>query len=129
MIFKGGHFDHSVIRLCVRWYLAYVLSLRDLKEMMAERGVSVDHSTNHCWLSTPRRCCCNDNRCKRSADCPWHMNETYIKVHGQWMCLCRAIDSVGDTFVRIRNSVRNQNGKTVMIYESLRLMMGRPQPS
>ena len=44
-MFKGRHFDRSVILLCVRWYLAYSLSPRDLKEMMAERGVSVDHTT------------------------------------------------------------------------------------
>jgi putative transposase len=49
-MFKGRHFDHSVILLCVRWYLAYNLSLRDLKEMMAERGLSVDHSTVHRWV-------------------------------------------------------------------------------
>jgi hypothetical protein len=42
---QGRHFDRSVILLCVRWYLAYDLSLRDLEEMMAERGISVDHAT------------------------------------------------------------------------------------
>ena len=46
-MFKGRHFDHSVILLCVRWYLAYNLSLRDLEEMMAERGIAVDHTTIH----------------------------------------------------------------------------------
>ena len=46
-MFKGRHFDRSVILLCVRWYLAYSLSLRDLEEMMAERGISVDHTTIH----------------------------------------------------------------------------------
>ena len=48
-MFKGRHFDRSVILLCVRWYLAYSLSLRDLEEMMAERGISVDHATIHRW--------------------------------------------------------------------------------
>jgi transposase-like protein len=48
-MFKGRHFDRSVL-LCVRWYLAYGLSLRDLKEMMAERGISIDHSTIHRWV-------------------------------------------------------------------------------
>jgi hypothetical protein len=48
-MFKGRHFDRSVILLCVRWYLAYNLSLRHLEEMMAERGVSVDHATIHRW--------------------------------------------------------------------------------
>lgn len=49
-MFNGRHFDRSMILLCVRWYLAYGLSLRDLKEMMAERGISVDHSTIHRWV-------------------------------------------------------------------------------
>ncbi len=49
-VFKGRHFDRSVILLCVRWYLAYSLSLRDLEEMMAERGISVDHATIHRWV-------------------------------------------------------------------------------
>lgn len=56
-MFKGRHFDQSVILLCVRWYLAYGLSLRDLKEMMAERGISIDHSTIHPGSSTSRPCC------------------------------------------------------------------------
>ncbi len=49
-MFKGRHFDKSVILLCVRWYLAYNLSLRNLKEMMAERGIEMDHSTVHRWV-------------------------------------------------------------------------------
>jgi transposase-like protein len=49
-VFKGRHFDRSVILLCVRWYLAYNLSLRNLEEMMAERGISVDHATVHRWV-------------------------------------------------------------------------------
>ena len=46
-MFKGRHFDRSVILLCVPWYFAYNLSLRTLEEMMAERGISVDHATVH----------------------------------------------------------------------------------
>ena len=53
-MFKGRHFDRSVILLCVRWYLAYNLSLRNLEGMMAERGVSVDHATIHRWTFTIR---------------------------------------------------------------------------
>ena len=48
-MFEGRHFDRSVILLCVRRYLAYSLSLRNLEEMMAERGISVDHATIHRW--------------------------------------------------------------------------------
>jgi hypothetical protein len=48
-MFKGRHFDRSVILLCVRWYLAHALSLRNLEKMMAKRGLSVDHTTIHRW--------------------------------------------------------------------------------
>src|SRR4051812_42899610 len=48
-MFKGRHFDRSVILLCVRCYLAHNLSLRNLEEMMAGRGISVDHATVHRW--------------------------------------------------------------------------------
>lgn len=97
-MFKGRHFDRSVILVCVRWYLAYGLSLRDLKEMMAERGISVDHSTIHRWVVHFSPLLLKRfNRRKRTVSSKWHMDETYIKVRGQWMYLYRAIDSVGDT--------------------------------
>lgn len=97
-MFKGRHFDHSVILHCVRWYLAYGLSLRDLKEMMAERGISIDHSTIHRWVVhfSPILAARFSGR-KRGVTGRWHMDETYIEVHGQWMYLYRAIDSVGNT--------------------------------
>lgn len=97
-MFKGRHFDRSVILLCVRWYLAYNLSLRDLEEMMAERGLSVDHSTVHRWVvHFSLELLDRFNRRKRSITGKWHMDETHIKVRGQWMYLYRAIDSLGDT--------------------------------
>jgi putative transposase len=97
-MFKGRHFDRSVILLCVRWYLAYGLSLRNLEEMIAERGISVDHATIHRWVV----CYSPEllerfNRRKRSVSRKWHVDETYIKVRGRWMYLYRAIDNVGDT--------------------------------
>lgn len=97
-MFKGRHFDQSVILLCVRWYLAYNLSLRDLKEMMAERGLSIDHSTVHRWvIHFALKLLERFNKRKRSVTSKWHVDETYIKVRGQWMYLYRAIDSAGDT--------------------------------
>jgi transposase-like protein len=97
-MFKGRHFDRSVILLCVRWYLAYNLSLRDLEEMMAERGLSVDHSTIHRWIVRFSPLLLERfNRRKRAVTGKWHVDETYIKIRGQWTYLYRAIDSVGDT--------------------------------
>ncbi|MGF9762366.1 IS6 family transposase [Microvirga sp. 0TCS3.31] len=97
-MFKGRHFDRSVILLCVRWYLAYNLSLRNLEEMMAERGISVDHATIHRWIIRySPELLERFNQRKRPVTGKWHIDETYIKVRGRWMYLYRAIDSNGDT--------------------------------
>jgi transposase-like protein len=98
MMFKGRHFDRSVILLCVRWYLAYRLSLRNLEEMMAERGIEVDHATIHRWTVHYAPLLLEQfNRRKRAVSRKWHVDETYVKVRGRWMYLYRAIDSDGDT--------------------------------
>jgi transposase-like protein len=97
-MFKGRHFDRSVFLLCVRWYLAYGLSLRDLEEMMAERGISVDHATIHRWVVRySTELLERFNSRKRAVTGKWHVDETYIRVRGQWRYLYRAIDSNGDT--------------------------------
>jgi transposase-like protein len=97
-VFKGRQFDRSVILLCVRWYLAYSLSLRDLEEMMAKRGISVDHATvGRGVVRYSPELLERFNRRKRPVSRKWHVDETYIKVRGQWMYLYRAIDSDGDT--------------------------------
>jgi transposase-like protein len=97
-MFKGRHFDRSVILLCIRWYLAYNLSLRNLEEMMAERGISVDHATVGRWVVHYSPDLLERfNRRKRPVTGRWHIDETYIKVRGCWMYLYRAIDSNGDT--------------------------------
>jgi putative transposase len=97
-MFKGRHFDRSVILQHVRWYLAHSPSLRDLKGKMAERGVSVDHTTIYRWTVRYAPLLLEQfNRRKRAVSRRWHVDETYIKVRGRWMYLYRAIDSHGDT--------------------------------
>jgi putative transposase len=74
---KGRHFDRSVILLRVRWYLAYSLSLRDLEETMAERGVQVDHATIHRWTVHYAPLLLEQfNRRKRAVTGTWHVDET-----------------------------------------------------
>ena len=97
-VLKRLHYPLDVILLCVRWYVAYSLSLRNLEEMMAERGVGVDHSSVHRWviklvplLEKAFR------RNKRPVGKSWRMDETYIKVKGQWKYLYRAVDKEGNT--------------------------------
>lgn len=96
--FKRLHYPVDIIAQCVRWYLAYSLSLRNLEEMMAERGINVDHSTLHRWGI--RLIPLVDKaflRYKRPVGRCWHVDETYIKIKGQWKYLYRAVDKAGQT--------------------------------
>jgi transposase-like protein len=97
-LFRRRHFEQELIILCVRWYISYKLSYRELTEMMAERGVAVAHTTLLRW--TQRYVPEFEKRWKRFArpvGCSWHMDETYIKVHGEWVYLYRAVDKHGRT--------------------------------
>jgi transposase-like protein len=98
--FKGHRFEKQIILICVRWYLAYPLSYRNLEEMVAERGVQVDHTNIYRWvqkfapqLEAEFRRSGN----KRPVGTSWRMDETYIKVNGQWKYLYRAVDKEGQT--------------------------------
>lgn len=96
--FKWRHFQGEIILLCVRWYLRYALSYRDLEEIMLERGLNVDHSTINRWVHkyAPQL----DKRCRprlKSTNDSYRVDETYIKVKGHWKYLYRAVDSDGRT--------------------------------
>ena len=97
-LFAVRHFDREVIILCVRWYLRYKLSFRDLVEMMAERGLHLAHTTILRWV---RRYAPEFvkrwNRFGRPAGRSWRVDETYIKVRGHWTYLYRAVDKAGQT--------------------------------
>ena len=96
--FKGAHFEATVILTCVRWYLAYPLSYRELEEMMQERGISVDHSTINRWvLKYTPKLEQEFRRRKRPVGSSWRLDETYIKVRGEWKYLYRAVDKAGQT--------------------------------
>jgi transposase-like protein len=126
-VFKGRHFDRSVILLCVRWYLAYNLSLRNLEEMMAERGISVDHATVHRWVVRySPELLERFNLRKRSVSRKWHVDETYIKVRGQWKYLYRAIDSHGDTVEFWFSERRNLAAAKRFLFRALK-RHGRPE--
>jgi transposase-like protein len=96
--FKGAHFPQEVILMGVRWYVAYPLSTRHVEELMEERGVHVDHSTINRWVIkySPQLEEAFHRR-KRPVWVSWRMDETYIKVKGQWYYLYRAVDKHGQT--------------------------------
>jgi transposase-like protein len=97
-LFKGRHFDQEIIVLCVRWYLCFKLSSRDLVRMMVERGVVLTHTTILRWVQRyvpefEKRW----GRYARDVDGSWRCDETYIKVKGRWTYLYRAVDKHGRT--------------------------------
>ena len=113
--------------LCIRWYLAYNLSLRDLEEMMAERGISLDHATIHRWVvrSSPELLK-RFNARKRAVTGKWHVDETYINVRGRWRYLYWAIDSNGDTVEFWFSERRNLATAKRLLLKALK-RHGRPE--
>ena len=82
-LFKGRHFDGQIIILCVSWYTSFKLSLRDLVIMMADRGITLTHTTILRWVQRylpefEKRW----SRYARLIGGSWRMDETYIKVGG-----------------------------------------------
>ncbi len=97
-VLKRLHYPLEVMLTCVRWYMAYPLSLRHVEEMMQERGVFVDHSTVHRWaIKVLPVLAAVFRKRKRPVGSSWRMDETYIKVAGKWKYLYRAVDRAGDT--------------------------------
>jgi len=96
--FKGAHFPQDIILTGVHWYVAYPLSYRHVEELMEERGVSVDHATIQRWVvKYSPQLEAAFHRHKRPVWVSWRMDETYIKVKGQWRYLYRAVDKHGQT--------------------------------
>ena len=95
-LFKGRHFNHLLIIQAVRWHVTYKLSYRDVCDLMEERGVTVVHTTVLRWVQ--RFVPIFEKMWKnyaRPVGSSWRVDETYIKVKGQWRYLYRAVDKQG----------------------------------
>ncbi len=95
--FKGRHFEAGLIAQAVSWYLRYPLSYRDIEELLLERGLEVDHSTVNRWVLAyapliERRL----RPFRKPHGGSVRIDETYIRIRGEWRYLYRAIDKHGE---------------------------------
>ena len=119
--FKGAHFPKEVILMGVRWYVAYPLSTRHVEELMEERGVEVDHSTINRWVIkySPQLEEAFHRR-KRAVWMSWRMDETYIKVKGEWKYLYRAVDKQGQTIDFLLTEHRDKEAALCFLKKAIR---------
>src|SRR3978361_1154108 len=120
-LFKGRHFDQEIVVLCVRWYLSFKLSYRDLVAMMAERGIELAHTTILRWVQhyTPefvKRW----NRFARAVGGSWRMDETYIRIKGEWLYLYRAVDKSGKTVEFYLSPKRDAHAATAFLRRAMK---------
>ncbi len=107
--FRGRHHQQDIILQCVRWYVAYSLSYRDLEELMLERSYVVDHSTIQRWVvHYAPRIEKAFRKTKRRTGLRWRLDETYVKIKGEWKYLYRAVDKQGNTIDFLLTAKRNK---------------------
>ena len=106
--FAGFRFPPDVIAVAVRWYLRYGLSYRDVEELLAERGIVVDHVTIYRWVQHLTPLFIDAARpCRHAVGDRWFLDETYVKISGRWHYLYRAIDQFGQVIDVYLSARRN----------------------
>src|SRR5213076_313299 len=108
-IFKWRQTEPALILCAVRWYFRYLLSLRDVEELLEERGLEADHTTVR-WVQRygPEL----EQRMRRHlkpTNKSWRVDETYVRVKGRWCYLYRAIDSAGATIDFLLSALRDSD--------------------
>ena len=118
--FKGAHFPKDIILYAVFFYVRYGVSYRDLEEIMEERGVKVDHATLNRWvIDYSPFIAAEAKKRKRAVVTSWRMDETYIKVKGQWTYLYRAVDKSGDTIDFMLSEHRDEAAATAFFKQAI----------
>ena len=119
--FKGAHFPPDIILMGVRWYVAYPLSYRHVEELLEERGVPIDHATIQRWVVKYSPLLEEAfHRRKRSVWVSWRMDETYIKVKGQWYYLYSDVDKTGQTIEFLLTEQRDEQAAKRFLIKAIR---------
>jgi len=119
--FKGSQFEREIILWGVRWYVAYPISYRQLEEMMRERGVAVDHSTLNRWvIKYAPEFEKQFRRRRRPVGRSWRVDETYVKIKGQWAYLYRAVDKDGQTVDFLLTPQRDRAAAEAFLCKAIR---------
>ena len=127
MDFKWKHTERMIIIMAVRWYLAYSLSYRQVEELLAERGIYVDHTTIHRWVvEYSPKLLKKFHKSKKKIHKSWRMDETYIKVKGKWHYLYRAVDKLGQT-IDIYLSKRRDTASAKLFFQRAFRSSGVPE--
>ena len=120
--FAGFRFPAEVITVVVRWYLCYGLSYRDVEELLAERGVEVDHVTVYRWVQRFTPLFADAARpCRHATGGRWFVDETYVKVAGRWRYLYRAVDQYGQVIDVLLSEHRDTAAARRLFTRALRL--------
>ena len=119
--FKGAHFPPDVILMGVRWYVAYPLSYRHVEALLEERGVPIDHATIQRWVVQYSPLLeAAFHRHKRPVWVSWRMDETSIKVKGQWRSLYGAVDTMGQTIDFLLTKERDEQAAKRFLTKAIR---------
>ena len=109
-----------MIVTCVRWYLRYSLSLREVRALIAERGLSIHHTSIWRWTQSygPEIYHRLQGAVKRKSS-TWHMDETYVRIAGKWLYLFRAVDSAGQTVDFYLSETRDREAAKLFLKKAL----------
>ena len=126
-LFRKRWFEPTVIVTCVRWYLRFSLSLREVSELIGERGLSVAHTSIWRWTQVygPEVYRRLQGAVKRKSS-TWHMDETFVRISGRWMYLFRAVDSAGQTVDFYLSETRDREAAKLFLKRALANTDNRP---
>jgi IS6 family transposase len=120
-VFAGFRFPREVISVAVRWYLRYRLSYRDVEELLAERGVTVDHVTIYRWVQRfTAEFIEAAQPCRHAPGNRWFVDETYLKIAGKWTYLYRAVDQHGQVIDVLLSAKRDLAAARCFFIRALR---------